>query len=146
MSDQMIVVSEKHGEKHKEVEQREAHLQQKRQLLTLFAGIDADNDGFISKEEWKGMLRDEDMCESICLAANVEKEELMNLFEWLTEDIEGSDVPTAAMKRRKARGLRYDQFIRHLQVDATPADKRSVLHMMARMREIEDLVKDMHGV
>merc|ERR1711920_1132294 len=80
--------------------------------------------GSISEEEWNALLKNEDLCKRLCDAADLDADDLKELF-------------LAWRALGKGDDLEYDAFVDHLKVNSKLADRRSILLVMTRIRDME---------
>merc|ERR1712232_384964 len=124
VSDKMILVSQREEEEEEEKAREKENEQRKKLLLNVFKRVDLDESGSISEEEWNNLLEDKDLCADLCDAANLQERDLRELFScWLA--------------LTKSDTLEYEDFVEHLKEDGNIADKRTVMMVMTRLRELE---------
>jgi len=105
-------------------------------LAGMFAPRDPEETGHISEKVWKEMLEDRHILEELTECSNLNKEELVDLFECLAveEDHTGATVDDTMVN--------YHELIRNLKMDNLPADKRSVCHVMMRLQVVQNQLAD----
>jgi len=147
VSDNMISASSKAQEEEDRVQKQIDYEDRCTRLLTLFKEIDRDRSGAISSEEWKSMCEDRGLMHELCAATELEPRDLEELFEYLAVDVEldrKHSMDRPSLGRFQSVGekiLHYQALIDHLRCDGDPADRRSVLRILARMQAMEQMME-----
>jgi voltage-gated sodium channel len=122
--DHMITASNAEKAREDGEEAEEEQRRRAKQLEYVFKRVDTDRSGSISEEEWNDLLRDPALCADLCDAANLEENDLRAMFQcW------------RALGKEDC--LAYDAFVDHLKVNTTLADRRSILLLIALIRDME---------
>eukprot|EP00928_Gymnodinium_smaydae_P097970 TRINITY_DN9001_c0_g1_i1.p1 TRINITY_DN9001_c0_g1~~TRINITY_DN9001_c0_g1_i1.p1 ORF type:complete len:1051 (+),score=282.61 TRINITY_DN9001_c0_g1_i1:158-3310(+) len=145
VSDHMISSSARAEEEERAKIKEENHVLRVKRLNTLFKLLDADSSGAISTEEWTQLKDDKDLFHELCDATGLEEDDLNDYFECLSV----SPYENSSGASRKSSGtptperfLYYDSFISSLKDEGVVADKRSVLHVLSRLRDVEARIDD----
>jgi len=131
VSENMMSASNKFLEEEEKRTDAEEEKKNHDRLLQVFRENDDNNNGDISKEEWLGMLDDPACLLELSEDTHLDKSDLADLFDCLLvagEDYSGNSV-------------RYEELIDSLKVNAETADKRAVMHVMLRLRIMQDQFK-----
>lgn len=144
VSDNMIAASQKAHEEDLQKAKADEQSERLRRLQALFKEIDTDHSGAISEEEWNKLLKDETLLHELCEATGLSERDLRELFACLAVDLRrrsqlrGSSPPAGGrLKYSDESILFYNAFIEHLEDEAAPADKRSVLRVISRIERLE---------
>lgn len=131
VSENMMSASNKFLAEEEKREDDEAEKKNHDRLLDIFRENDSTKDGQVSKAEWLAMLDDKVILAELSDDTHLDKADLADLFECLLvagEDYSGDTV-------------RYEELIDSLKVNAETADKRAVMHVMLRLRIMQDQFK-----
>lgn len=139
VSDNMMSTSAKANEEDEARQKAEDDAARVRRLNTLFHEIDCDQSGSISSEEWYKVLHDRSLHHELMEATGLGDEDLNDYFECLAQDDSQQALQEARKKSNKLKDkkLEYDTFINSLKDEGVLADKRSILHVMATLRNME---------
>jgi len=96
-------------------------------LLYVFQEHDPDRSGSLDRAEWMAMLDDRATMVELSEDTHLSKSDLLDLFDCLA--IEG-EVQSGTVK--------YTDLVHSLKANSALADKRSVLHVMLRMRIMQE--------
>merc|ERR1712107_749212 len=88
------------------------------------------------------MLEDKNLCWEFCDAAGLERHDLNDYFDCLASDTRQQRMEQFVAARKSDvlkddRKLVYTTFIEHLKNEGVTADKRSVLHVISRLKDLE---------
>jgi Ca2+-binding EF-hand superfamily protein len=100
-------------------------------LMDLFESGDPDRSGRISRQQWKAMLDDKTTRLELNEGTHLTKDDMVDIFDCLAIDDDDDDDMY----------IDYKDLIHSLKANATVADKRSVLHVMIRLRAMQDAMK-----
>merc|ERR1712176_1012325 len=89
----------------------------------MFEDNDPNKNGSISREEFTQMVTDDAIRLELTEGSNLKKEDLLDVFDCLAVE---DDI------------VEYRELIHSLKATATVATERSVLHVMIRMRAMQD--------
>merc|ERR1712151_341522 len=111
-------------------------------LETLFHEIDTDANGFITLEEWVTMMGDDVLKRELLDATGLGDDALDDYFRILSNSPEEHKREENHKRQSTAmdRKLNYNTFIEHLKDEGMTADKRSILHVISRLKELETMV------
>jgi len=127
VSDQMIAASNDYQEEEKVKNDALAEQKNMHRLLEIFEDNDHDKNGLISKEEWLNMINDRAVLLELSEGTHLGKADLADLFDCLA--VEG-DVNSGKVM--------YQDLIHSLKANSSLADKRAVLHVMLKLRMMQD--------
>lgn len=97
-------------------------------LLEIFDEADKDGDKTLKRSESENILKDEDLLHKMMSASSgMTKNDLVKLFDYLSEDVEGKREPV----------VRRDNFIDGLQRERRAVSERSILRLEKRIHEME---------
>jgi hypothetical protein len=133
VSENMIASSNRFAAEERQKQEDTEVNMSKAKLLQLFESNDPNKNGIITREEWSEMVNDAEICEQLSEGTHLNKEDLLDLFDCLTVD--GFD--SGSFKG----SVEYKELVHSLKANSTVADKRSVLHVMIRMRAMQDQVQ-----
>jgi len=132
VSDQMISASNNYQEEEKRTNDDAAEKHNQTRLLEIFEDNDKDKNGMISKDEWKRMLDDRATMLELSEGTHLSRADLTDLFDCLSVEGENDDGRVA-----------YVDLVHSLKANSSLADKRAVLHVMLRLRIMQDQMTDM---
>jgi len=140
VSDHMI--SESQHTDHEDLQKQadESDRECTRQLMELFKAIDKDCSGGVTEDEWNDLMQDPKLCDSLCQASKLPKGDLQDLFLCLSSRVEQN--MKGRLSHASGRVLDYENFILNLKDESKAADRRSVLHLMARLRSMEVSIEE----
>lgn len=130
VSENMMTASNKFLDEEEKRNEAEDELKNHNRLLDIFQDNDANHNGDISKEEWLAMLDDKTTLLELSEDTHLDRPDLIDLFDCLS--VEG-EVYTGNVK--------YEKLIDSLKENGQQADKRAVLHVMLRLRIMQDQFK-----
>jgi hypothetical protein len=133
VSENMIASSNRFAAEERQKQEDTNVNMSKAKLLELFESNDPNKNGVLTREEWSEMVNDAETCEQLSEGTHLNKEDLLDLFDCLTVD--GFD--SGSFKG----SVEYKELVHSLKANSTVADKRSVLHVMIRMRAMQDQVQ-----
>eukprot|EP00445_Apocalathium_hangoei_P008873 CAMPEP_0203888180 /NCGR_PEP_ID=MMETSP0359-20131031/31801_1 /ASSEMBLY_ACC=CAM_ASM_000338 /TAXON_ID=268821 /ORGANISM="Scrippsiella Hangoei, Strain SHTV-5" /LENGTH=752 /DNA_ID=CAMNT_0050809319 /DNA_START=11 /DNA_END=2269 /DNA_ORIENTATION=+ len=96
-----------------------------KKIAKIFEELDKDKDGGIDREEFVAMLMDKTKRTDMCSTCNLEPEDLVELFEYLSYQVGDKRI------------IKYDQFIRMLTFEGKVASERTVFRLEERLRAFE---------
>lgn len=131
VSENMIASSNRFSEEERERTELKNVESSKQRLLEIFEANDDNKNGSINREEFADMLNDEATFMELSEGSHMRRGDLLDLFDCLSveEQDGGSKI-----------NVSYRDLIHSLKANTTVADKRSVLHVMIRMRALQDQV------
>merc|ERR1712176_1485911 len=123
----MGMATEAHRKEIEEEEERDKNMRRRIKLDEIFAQIDENGDGGISRSEFDAMLNDDEQRDVLCDAARLHQRDLSQLFDILEKD-----------------SLIYrDDFVKALETEAGEVHERSVMKIEKRLSDMEDTVGEM---
>jgi len=131
VSENMMSASNKFLEEEDKRKEDEMEKKNHDRLKDIFRENDSNQNGDISKAEWSAMLNDKAILTELSEDTHLDQADLADLFDCLCvagEDYSGDTV-------------RYEELIDSLKVNAETADKRAVMHVMLRLRIMQDQFK-----
>jgi voltage-gated sodium channel len=134
VSENMIAASNRFEAEEHQKRQETHMLKSKARLLELFEANDPDKNGTITKKEWVQMIKDTPTCMELSEGTHLSKDDMLDLFDCLAVD-------NADVKDTNDTNVEYRELIQSLKANNTLADKRSILHIMIRMRALQDQVQ-----
>jgi len=133
VSDHMIAASKNCQEETKREMEFRAEKENIQRLTEIFKDSDKEGDGKIGKEEWKAMLEDSATMLELSEGTHLGKADLEDLFDCLA--VANEDGNGQACK------VMYNDLIFSLKANSSLADQRSILHVMIRLRIMQDQLK-----
>merc|ERR1719506_733344 len=127
VSEKMIASSERFQEEEKEKANKQA-------LLELFRKDDPRGTKMINKSRWREMVCDGPTRMELAEGIHLGKDDLLDLFDCLAVD----DQPDSPGGSQKSQEVNYHDLVRSLKSNMEPADKRSVAHVMLRLRAMQE--------
>lgn len=94
--------------------------------MLLFGEIDNDCSGEITEREWIRMFEDEELCSGLTKASGLCREDLEDVSAYFT------------LEQYPASTFKYKSFVDKMKFQSQVADKRSVAHLMSRLRTMEN--------
>lgn len=128
VSDQMIATSQRFSDEERQKHAELAHQRGEERLLEIFLSGDPDRTGRISRSKWQQMVDDKAMQLELSEGSHLSKADMVDIFDCLAIDDDSDDDFY----------VDYHDLIHSLKANATVADKRSVLHVMIRLRAMQD--------
>jgi len=126
VSENMISATEDHEEQENEENEIAARIDRKARLTTLFKEVDKDGDGFLDRQEFAEMMRDNGLREELCSTSHLTECDLNDLFDHLsTPGDDGMSI------------ISYRQFIEKLQFENSQVSERSFFRLEKQMRLLE---------
>lgn len=135
VSDNMIAASARTIQEDEDAAREAANEATMRRLFTLFGEIDSDRSGEISEVEWKKTLDDEGLQHELLDASGLGLEDLLDLYECFAVEVTTHEDEGGSGTTRRV--LKYRDFVENMKYESQVADKRSVLHIMNRLRTME---------
>jgi hypothetical protein len=132
VSDQMISASNDYQDEEKRTNDDAAEKHNQTRLLEIFEDNDKDKNGLLSKDEWNKMLDDRATMLELSEGTHLSRADLTDLFDCLSVEGENTDGRVA-----------YVDLVHSLKANSSLADKRAVLHVMLRLRIMQDQMTDM---
>jgi hypothetical protein len=137
VSDNMISASTKAAEEDAERDKAAEYQRKVGRLNHLFLEIDQDGSGSINEEEWETLCSDKRTFAELSEATRYNGKDLHDLFKCLAASKMQIDTSLLEMTDEEMNTMYFSDFLEHLRNDASPADKRSVLQIMAKMQHME---------
>lgn len=131
VSDQMIAASNAYQEEASAEKSQQDERENHRRLQEIFEDSDRDKSGSISKSEWVMMLDDAGTMLELSEGTHLGKADLADLFDCLAVD---TDVATGGK-------IKYDDLIHSLKANSSLADKRAILHVMLKLKVMQDTIQ-----
>jgi len=135
VSENMIATSNRLAAEEKQTLEAEVTKKQVDSLTELFLAKDPNKNGYVTRTEWQGMIDDGATRLELTEGTHLSNGDMMDLFDCLAVDgnkdneLEGKD------------SVAYIHLIHSLRTHHTFADKKSVLHVMMRMRTLQEQVQ-----
>lgn len=147
VSDNMISASQKAAEEDAERDKADEYLRKVGRLNVLFREIDQDCSGSINEEEWNAVCNDAGLFHELSDATAYSGKDLHDLFKCLAASKMKIDASPLHDEEDDMNTMFFSDFLEHLRNDASPADKRSVLQIMAKMQHMErNLERQIHEI
>lgn len=131
VSENMISTSARFSEEERMKKEHAEFKKSEDRLMDLFESGDPDRHGRISRQQWKAMLDDKTTRLELNEGTHLTKDDMVDIFDCLAIDDDDDDDMY----------IDYKDLIHSLKANATVADKRSVLHVMIRLRAMQDTMK-----
>jgi len=138
VSENMISTSNRLVAEEKQSREAANTKKQEDSLAELFMAKDPNKNGYISRTEWQEMIDDAATRLELTDGTNLSNNDMLDLFDCLAVDgISGNGVVQLEGKDN----VSYLTLIHSLRTHHTFADKKSVLHVMMRMRTLQEQVQ-----
>jgi len=128
VSENMIATSSRFAEEEKQKIEDDDNRKSEERLLEIFGRGDPSKSGRISRVKWDEMINDGATRIELGEGTHLNKEDMLDLFDCLA--IDDSDDDDFYVD--------YRDLIHSLKANTTTADKRSVLHVMIRLRAMQE--------
>jgi voltage-gated sodium channel len=132
VSENMIATSSRFSEEERQRKSDEDYKKSEERLLEIFQSRDPENIGQISKRTWESLLTDGATRLELSDGSHLTREDMVDLFDCLAIDDEDASDEL----------VDYRDLIHSLKANTTMADKRSVLHVMIRLRAMQDQMQE----
>jgi voltage-gated sodium channel len=129
VSDNMISASAQIHEEHKQLEIERDKQRSDRRLLRVFGLIDINGNGYITEDEWQDLMGNTDLQRELIDASGMDESDLHDLFECMVEH--------QMQKKVKNPRIDYGTFVTYIDDQHSVADKRTVMQINLRMRNLE---------
>lgn len=153
VSDNMITASARTLGEDEDKKRQVDNDKAERRLMTLFREIDTDGSGAISEREWEGLIEDPGLRHELLDASSCELKDLKDLYDCFATEVDAPegyddhDNKSLALSLEEhgrsieGRVLYYRDFVENMRDESKAADKRSVMHVMTRLRSLETRIE-----
>jgi len=135
VSDNMMTASARAAQEDLEVQRQADHALRAERVRGLFRDLDAEGGGTITEQEWRGLLDGRATGEELADATRLSRRALEDTCEYVEKP---NDISSGRFAGYKGKIIKFEDFVRHIDALAMPADNRSLMHLTAQVRDLQE--------
>jgi len=137
VSDNMMTSSAKAAQEDMEQQKETEQAIRAERVRALFKDVDTAGSGAVTVDEWRAIMDDRVTGDEMRDATGLSRRSLDDTLEYLEKP---NDLSTGRFAKYGGNVIMYENFISHIDDSAQPADNRSLMHLTAQMRELQQQV------